>query len=68
MWSKCVNLVTSYAAVEQDLKEALRLIKEKKVDVEGMITHRLPLVETQKGFELVINPENSMKVIIYPNK
>jgi len=68
LWSKCVTLTTSYAAVRQDLEEAIDLLKSKRVDVKDMITHRLPLAETQKGFEMVSEAKDSMKVIIEPNR
>ena len=37
-------------------------------DVTDMITHKLPLSEAGKGFKLVAEAKNSMKVIIEPNK
>ncbi|MFH1424194.1 MAG: alcohol dehydrogenase catalytic domain-containing protein [archaeon] len=68
LWSKCATLTSSYAAVHYDLKEAIELIESKKVNVADMVTHRLPLEETQKGFELVLKAEDSIKVIIEPNQ
>jgi L-iditol 2-dehydrogenase len=47
---------------------ALELIRQKKVNVKEMITHRLPLSETQRGFEIVERAEDSIKVIIEPQK
>lgn len=64
LWMKGVTLTTTYAAVEKDLKEAIKLIKEKKINVHDMITHRLSLEETQKGFKLVSEAKDSIKVII----
>jgi L-iditol 2-dehydrogenase len=68
LWFKGVTITTTYAAVRKDLEEAISLIKNRKVRVKDMITHRLPLSETQKGFELVSKAEDSMKVIIEPQK
>jgi L-iditol 2-dehydrogenase len=68
MWFKGVTLTTTYAAAKKDLEEAIELIKKKKVSVKDMVTHRLSLSETQKGFELVSKAEKSMKVIIEPGK
>jgi L-iditol 2-dehydrogenase len=68
MWFKCITLATSYAAVRKDLEEAVELIKNGKVEVKDMITHRLPLRETQKGFKLVTEAKNSVKVIVEPWK
>jgi L-iditol 2-dehydrogenase len=68
LWFKGVKTVTTYAAVRKDLEEAMRLIKERNVRVKPMITHRLPLAETQKGFGLVIEGKESVKVVIEPWK
>jgi len=67
-WRNEVTLMSSYAGSPQDHLEALELIKNKKINVEDMITHRLKLSETQKGFQLVAEAGNSIKVIIEPNK
>ena len=68
MWFKCITITTTYAAVKHDLEEAMELIRSGKVNVRGMITHRLPLSETRKGFELVSKAKDSIKVIIEPWK
>ncbi len=67
-WKKQVKLVSTYAAAPRDLAEALELIRAGRVPVADMITHRLPLEETQKGFELVASGGDSMKVIIEPQR
>ncbi len=68
LWLKGVSIFTSYAAVNEELAEAIELIENGKVNVKKMITHRLPLEETGKGFELVAKGEGSIKVIIEPNR
>lgn len=68
LWSRCAKIVTSYAAVKKDLEEALELIGEKAINVEEMITHRLPLSETQEGFRLMAEKKETLKVIIKPHK
>jgi len=66
LWRNEVKLMTSYAAAPGDLRRAMELIAAKKIVVEDMITHRLPLGETQKGFQLVAAGGDSLKVIIKP--
>jgi len=68
LWRDCVTLHTSYAGTLQDMREALDLIAARKVNVKDMITHRLPLAQTQEGFRLVAEARDSMKVIIEPQK
>ncbi|MBS3102959.1 zinc-dependent dehydrogenase [Candidatus Woesearchaeota archaeon] len=67
-WRNEVTIMTSYGAAPDDLKEALNLIKSKNIDAKGMVTHKFPLKETEKGFKLVSNAKESIKVIIEPNK
>ena len=67
LWKNGISLVTSYAAAKKDMEEALRLIGEKKINVKDMITHRLSLEETGKGFRLASSAEGCIKVIIRPH-
>ena len=65
-WRDEINVVTSYAGSGDDLKEALELIRDHKVRVADMVTHRLPLAETGVGFQLTASGQDSIKVIIDP--
>ena len=67
LWWSGVKIVSSYAAAPKDLQMALNLIQYKKVNVLDMITHRLPLYDAMKGFDLVEKSKESLKVIINPN-
>jgi len=68
LWDKGVTMVSTYAGSPKDIKNAIELIESKKVKVTDMITHKLPLSETSKGFNIVSNAQDSIKVIIYPQK
>jgi L-iditol 2-dehydrogenase len=65
-WRDEINVVTSYAGSGDDLKESLELIRDHKVRVADMVTHRLPLAETGVGFHLTASGQDSIKVIIDP--
>ena len=67
-WTKEIKILTSYYCGPPDIAEALELIKNGTIDVEDMITHRLPLKDIGKGFQLVIEGKESMKIIIRPNE
>jgi L-iditol 2-dehydrogenase len=67
-WRNEITLTSSYAGSPSDHLEALDLIHKKKINVRDLITHRLKLEETQKGFQLVSKAEDSLKVIIKPNE
>lgn len=66
LYHKGVTLTSTYAAAPRDLREAMTLIAAGRVEVASLITHRLPLAETQKGFQMTARAENSLKVIIDP--
>ncbi len=66
-WNKQVTMMSTYAAAPRDLREALELLRRRRVVVEDMITHRLPLERTGEGFKLVASAGDSMKVIIRPH-
>jgi len=68
IYFKGVKIVFSYAAVTQDIEEAINLLKNKEINVNDMITHRFGLSNIQKGFDLVARADKSIKVIIEPNK
>ena len=67
LWRDEVTLTTSYGAAPADLRRALETLASGAVDVEPMITHRLPLAEAQRGFRLVAQAGESMKVILHPH-
>jgi len=67
-WKNEVMLVSSYAANPQEYLNALELIQDRKINVKDMITHRLGLNEIQKGFNLVREAKESIKVIIEPQR
>jgi len=68
LWSRQVTLTTTYAASPDDLAEALEMIREKKVDVGNMVTHRLGLDETGEGFRIVAEAGDSLKVVVEPQR
>lgn len=66
-WRTEVTLLSSYAGSILDHWAALELIRAKRVNVEDMITNRLPLKDIIRGFELTAKAQDSLKIIINPN-
>ena len=64
IYSKEITLVTSYAASDNDTKEALRLIETSEIDVKQLVTHTYPIMDSQKAFDHARTGENAMKIII----
>jgi L-iditol 2-dehydrogenase len=68
LWTKEIRILTSYYCGPPDIDDALKLIESGKVEVDDMITHKFPLRDIAKGFQLVIDGKESIKVIIRPNE
>ncbi len=67
-WRNDITLTTSYAGSPADYAAALELIQARRVHIGEMITHRLGLAEAGLGFQLVADAQNSIKVIIEPQR
>jgi len=67
-WRNDVTMKTSYAGDPTDVTQALDLIQAGALPTRDLITHRLGLADAQKGFLLVAQASESIKVIIYPNQ
>ncbi len=69
-WRKEITLTSSYAGPPADSTAALELLRSGGIDVREMITHRLGLEETEKGFYLLVHPQEgqAIKVIIEPQR
>ena len=65
-WRNEITLTSSYAANYEEHMISMELIRQGRVNVRDMITHRLPLDETAGGFGLVEKAGESLKVIITP--
>jgi L-iditol 2-dehydrogenase len=67
-WTKEIRILTSYYCGPPDIEEAIHLITTGAIEIDDLITHNLLLSETEKGFRLVANGKESLKVIIHPNE
>jgi L-iditol 2-dehydrogenase len=63
-----VTLTTSSAGSPADYQTALDLVRAAKMPLRRMITHRLSLAEAGRGFQLVAEAKDSIKVIIEPSR
>lgn len=67
-WTKEIRILTAYYCGPSDIKEAIHLITTGAIKVDDLVTHKLPLSKISKGFQLVLNGQTSLKVIIQPNE
>lgn len=65
-WRNELTVTSSYGAAPIDLEESIELIKSKKVDIKDLITDILPLSQIQKGFDIVCQAKESLKVVLKP--
>lgn len=67
LFIKGLTILTSYTSVRNSL-QAINLLKNKRIDVKPLISHRLSLTEFEHGVDLIKNKrENVKKVLIIPN-
>ena len=53
----------------RNIEECVRAMSEKKVNVESLITHRLPIDDAPKGCDdLIENPNSALGVVILPQE
>jgi L-iditol 2-dehydrogenase len=67
-WRNEITLTSSYGGSPGDYAAALELIQAGKIRVREMITHRLGLAEAGLAFQIVVRGQNSLKVIIEPQR
>ncbi len=67
LWTREVRVITSYYCGPLDIDESMKLLAAGSIEVESLITHRLPLEETAAGFRLVMEGKEAIKVIIQPH-
>ena len=67
-WRNGITLMPSYGNSPLDADEAIALLASGRVAAEELITHELPLEEAAKGFKLVQDAAESLKVILKPHQ
>jgi len=67
-WNDGITLLPTYGGSPSDIVTAIELIRSRRLPLQEMITHRLPLAETGLGFKLVAEAKESIKVIIEPHR
>ncbi len=65
-WRNELSIVSSYGAAPVDLEQSLELIRDRKINVRDMITHRVKLEDIQKGFKIAGVAKDSLKVVVVP--
>ncbi|MHA1784053.1 MAG: zinc-binding dehydrogenase [Candidatus Helarchaeota archaeon] len=66
IYKKELTFVGSYSSSPYDYENGLYLIKNKRINVKDLITHRFNLKDLQKGIELAHDAKDSLKIMIIP--
>jgi L-iditol 2-dehydrogenase len=66
-WRDEITVTFSYGASPADIQKAISLIKNRRVNVKKMITHRIPLSAIQQGFQIAAEGKDSLKVVVVPD-
>jgi L-iditol 2-dehydrogenase len=64
IYSKEVRLLTTYAATNEEINEALHMITKKEIDVNKIITHRYSILESKDAFKKLHDKTDVIKAII----
>jgi L-iditol 2-dehydrogenase len=59
-----INLLSSYSTSEYEMRMALELVEQKRIDTTQMITHRLPFNKLLDAFHVAQNGRTAGKVIV----
>lgn len=58
-----ISLSTTRCFSPKDFEAAIQFIEEGRIDIEGLISHRLPVESFEEGFQLVKKSTDSLKVL-----
>jgi L-iditol 2-dehydrogenase len=64
IYSKEVRIITTYAATNQEIREALHMITKTEIDVKKIITHRYSILESKDAFKKIHDRNDVIKAII----
>ena len=65
-WRNSIKIMHSYGGAPLDIVQAIEMLQAKTIDVKKLITHSLSLAEAAKGFGLVAEAKECIKVILKP--
>ena len=67
-WRNEITITSSYANHPEEQKQAIELMSRGVMPVDKLVTHRFGLADTEKGFRLMEEGRDCIKVIIEPHK
>lgn len=67
LWMNGVVVTSTYAGAPDDFRAAIDALASKRMTVADMISHRLPLEDSARGFKLVAAAREALKVVVFPH-
>lgn len=64
LFSHEISLITSYSCTEVEMYEAIRLVSEKRLDLQALISDRFRLMEADKALQHARNSKTAIKTIV----
>jgi L-iditol 2-dehydrogenase len=59
-----IQIVPSYSAGPEDMREAMDLLASRQISVGDLVTHRFPVDRASEAFARAAQPEGSLKVLL----
>jgi 2-desacetyl-2-hydroxyethyl bacteriochlorophyllide A dehydrogenase len=66
LWLKNITIMAGAANVQGHMDEVIELVRDGRLDPKAIISHRLPLSEAAKGYEL-FDKKEALKVVLDPS-
>ena len=66
LFSRQITLLSSYSCVEAEMKEAIKLVSEKRLDLKSLISDRFKLRDAEKAMEFAKTSKAAIKTIVVP--
>ena len=66
LFSRQITLLSSYSCVEAEMKEAIKLVSEKRLDLKNLISDRFKLRDAEKAMEFAKTSKAAIKTIVVP--
>jgi len=64
LYLRGVRVIPTYATTERDLADVLALVRSGRLELNDLVTHRVPIPSLGEGFRLAARPEEALKVVV----
>jgi len=66
LFSRQITLLSSYSCVEAEMEEAIRLVREKRIDLKSLISDHFKLRDGEKALEFAKTSKTAIKTMVVP--